>query len=125
MRLPADGYDVVTSIAAIHHMDFERALSEMSRILRPGGHLAILGLYRESAWRDYLVAVAAVPPNLLRTQVLARRDADAVPASARIRSATMSLPQIRRSASALLPGVRIARHLYWRYSLHWQKPGSP
>ncbi|MGH8187975.1 MAG: class I SAM-dependent methyltransferase, partial [Steroidobacteraceae bacterium] len=30
----SDTYDVVTSIASLHHMDFERALGEIKRILR-------------------------------------------------------------------------------------------
>ena len=31
--------------------------------------------------------------------------------------------QVRRTARRLLPGVRYRRHLLWRYSLIWDKPG--
>lgn len=33
--------------------------------------------------------------------------------------------QVRRIASATLPGVRYRRHLLWRYSLIWIRPPAP
>jgi hypothetical protein len=30
---------------------------------------------------------------------------------------------VRRLAGRMLPGARYRRHLYWRYSLIWTKPG--
>jgi hypothetical protein len=35
----------------------------------------------------------------------------------------MSWRQVRTAAGQTLPGVRYRRHLLWRYSLLWQKPG--
>ena len=35
----------------------------------------------------------------------------------------MSWREVRAAAAAALPGVRYRRHLLWRYSLLWQKPG--
>jgi ubiquinone/menaquinone biosynthesis C-methylase UbiE len=121
MGLPSDSYDVVTSIAALHHMDFERALGEMRRLLQPGGHLAVLGLYREASMIDYAVSVLAMPANLMRTRIPSHTCESTAP-TAPTRAPESSLSQIRRAASAVLPGVRIDRHLYWRYSLLWRKP---
>ena len=36
----------------------------------------------------------------------------------------MSWSQVRAVAARLLPGVRYRRHLLWRYSLTWVKPGG-
>jgi ubiquinone/menaquinone biosynthesis C-methylase UbiE len=121
MRLASDAYDVVTSVAALHHMDLERALVEMKRVLRPGGRLAILGLYRETSPIDYVASALAIAPNLIRTRVLAR--GDAIASTAPTRAPVSSLAQIRSVAGALLPGARVTRRLYWRYSLLWRKPG--
>jgi len=121
MELPSDSYDVVTSIAALHHMDFERALGEMKRILRPGGRLAVLGLYRTASPTDYAAALAAIPANLVRTHVVARLRGGVGRVMAPTRDPAMSLAEIRRSAAAVLPGARVARRLYWRYSLLWRK----
>ena len=119
--LPSDAYDVVTCIAALHHMDLEPALVEMKRVLGPGGQLAVLGLYRETAWADYAVSLVALPANLLRTHLVARSRATL---QAPTRDATRSLAEIRRSVDLVLPGARVQRHLYWRYSLLWRKPGA-
>jgi ubiquinone/menaquinone biosynthesis C-methylase UbiE len=122
MGLPSDTYDVVTSIAALHHMDFERALAEMMRVLRPGGHLAVLGLFREASLLDYAVSVLAIPANLLRTHIVRRPCGSAAAMTAPTRAPASSLSQIRQAVSAVLPGARVNRRLYWRYSLLWRKP---
>jgi hypothetical protein len=36
----------------------------------------------------------------------------------------MSWGEVRAAATRLLPGVRYRRHLLWRYSLLWRKPGA-
>lgn len=124
MRLPSDTYDVVTSIAALHHMDFERALGEMKHLLRPGGHLAVLGLFREASLIDYAVSILAMPANLFRTHIVGHTCGGATAMTAPTRTPMSSLSQIRHSASTVLPGVQVDRHLYWRYSLLWRKPSA-
>jgi ubiquinone/menaquinone biosynthesis C-methylase UbiE len=122
MELPSDAYDVVTSIAAVHHMDLESALGEMKRVLRPGGHLAVIGLFREASLADYAISLLAIPANLLRTHVVGRTRAGGFAMTAPTRAPASTLSQIRKSASSVLPGVHVERHLYWRYSLLWRKP---
>jgi 2-polyprenyl-3-methyl-5-hydroxy-6-metoxy-1,4-benzoquinol methylase len=41
--LPEAAYDVIVSIATLHHMDMEAALQKMKLLLRPSGKLLILG----------------------------------------------------------------------------------
>ena len=36
----------------------------------------------------------------------------------------MSWGEVRAAAARTLPGVRYRRHLLWRYSLRWRKPGE-
>jgi hypothetical protein len=35
----------------------------------------------------------------------------------------MTWDEVRVGALRLLPGVRYRRHMLWRYSLMWRKPG--
>ena len=45
LSLPDDSFDVVTVAYGVRNFsDLDRGLSEMRRVLRPGGHLAILEL---------------------------------------------------------------------------------
>jgi SAM-dependent methyltransferase len=43
---PPASFDLITSIAALHHMPADSALSRMRELLIPGGTLAIIGLAR-------------------------------------------------------------------------------
>jgi ubiquinone/menaquinone biosynthesis C-methylase UbiE len=121
LGLPSASYDAVTSIAALHHMELVPALREMRRVLRPGGRLAVLGLYRMRTPVDYAFACLAVAPNLVRTRILERGGEGAMAMTAPAKPATATLGEIRRAAAAELPGARVYRHVYWRYSLLWEK----
>lgn len=113
-----ESFDVVTSIAALHHMDLVLALTRMRDLLRPGGTLALAGLARTRHAADLAVDVAAVAVNL----------------AFRVRkgywqhSAPVMWPpahsyrEVRRTAQRLLPGARYRRLLLWRYLLIWVKP---
>ena len=161
--LEPESLDLVTSIAAVHHMDAEAALWRMAGLLRPGGVLAIVGLARGVTPSDLVRLVPAVAGTRWRRAAAAwrqrarrqdawqggagrpgaaRRDAwqrgAGRPGAAR-RSAVrapppyqppivwpppLTYPAMRRLAARVLPGARFRRHLYWRYSLVWAKPGS-
>jgi SAM-dependent methyltransferase len=118
-------FDLVTSIAAVHHMDAALALSRMSELLRPGGVLAVVGLARDSTPADYGRAVAAFAGSVLHRLAETRRPGGRPPAPHQpplVWPPPLSYRQMRRLAGRLLPGVRYRRHLYLRYSLVWTKP---
>ena len=56
-------FHMITSVAALHHMDVRDALGRMNQLLVPGGRLAIVGLartrlpadQRHLLWRSSLV----------------------------------------------------------------------
>jgi len=53
-------FDVICSVAALHHMDAGTALRRMSELLRPGGTLAIIGLARADLPADLPFVLAGV-----------------------------------------------------------------
>ncbi|UUN28812.1 bifunctional 2-polyprenyl-6-hydroxyphenol methylase/3-demethylubiquinol 3-O-methyltransferase UbiG [Streptomyces sp. FIT100] len=120
--IPAAGpYDVITCVATIHHLPFGDALRAFRRHLAPGGTLVVVGLYRARTPVDHLLGYAAVPLNAA-TGWLKNRGRPAprpVAMTARTRPAEMSFPDIVREARAVLPGARLRRRLFWRYSLVW------
>ena len=120
-ELPEAAYDVIVSIASLHHMDLEAALAKMKVLLRASGKLLILGLYREMTIVDYLYSAISVPLNLVYLNW--HRASTAIPTTvAPTRPAQLSLKEIEAVANALIPGFSLQRHLFWRYSLIWQKP---
>jgi ubiquinone/menaquinone biosynthesis C-methylase UbiE len=118
--LPKNAYDVVVAIASVHHMDLAEVLQKMKLLLRPSGKLLILGLYREKNILDYIYSVISIPLNLIYLH-WHRTDADHYIDIAPTRPASLSLNQIGAVAKTILPGAKIHRHLFWRYSLIWKK----
>jgi ubiquinone/menaquinone biosynthesis C-methylase UbiE len=119
-------FDFIASDTAIHHLNFEAALMAMSRLLRPGGRLAIIGLARNAKATDWMYDAATVPVNvtfgLAHGALRAARREERGPGQP-VKPPTMTWDEVRVGALRLLPGVRYRRHMLWRYSLMWRKPG--
>lgn len=122
--LPECEYDIIISIATLHHMDARSALEKMKLLLRPAGKLLIIGLYREQSPIDYLYSAVSVPLNFIYLQW---HRASITRANARYSAIVptqppqLSLMQIEKVAATTIPGFRLKRHFLWRYSLVWQK----
>jgi SAM-dependent methyltransferase len=114
-----ESFDVVASIAALHHMDTAAGLTRMRDLLRPGGVLAVIGLPRPQRPRDLPYDIAgAVAMRWHRWRHGGLRDVIAPT----VWPPPDTLAQVRDTAWQLLPGVRVRRHVMWRYSLLWRKP---
>jgi 2-polyprenyl-3-methyl-5-hydroxy-6-metoxy-1,4-benzoquinol methylase len=111
-------FDVVVSVAALHHMDAGAALDRMRQLLRPRGKLIVVGLARSRYPADLPREAAAALANLLHkaTKTYWEHSAPTV------WPPPETYASMRRLALEVLPGVRYRRHLLWRYSLMWTKP---
>ncbi len=119
-------FDFIASNTAIHHMNFEAALMAMTRLLRPGGRLAVVGLARSGAPQDYLPDLLGTPLNMglgLTHAALRAAHREARGPIQPVKVPAMTWDEVRIGALRLLPGVHYRRHLLWRYSLMWRKPG--
>jgi len=114
-----ESFDVIVSVAALHHMDPAAALRRMRELLRPGGTLAVVGLAR-SRVRDLPADAAGV---IAHRVLLAARSYQQVNAPT-VWPPPQTYAQMRRIAGEVLPRARYRRHLLWRYSLTWAKPPS-
>lgn len=126
LRLTAEppGYDAVTAVAVLHHLPTDQALTAWRRLVRPGGVLVVVGCYREATLPDRAVSALAVPVNLVVGLLLARRaEAARLAMAAPVREPGTTLADVRRVASRVLPGARVRRRLFWRYTLVHREPG--
>ena len=127
MDMPGEGqFDAVTAVAVVHHLPLTEAMAKMRSLVVPGGRIVIIGCYRAATAMDYLVALAASPANmiigLLNSPAGAREARVAM--SAPTAAPRQTLAEIRQVAAAVLPGARIRRRLFWRYSLTFTAPES-
>lgn len=120
--LPHGPFDVITCLAALHHMPFTPTLRALRALLAPDGILLVLGLYRQSTPIDHLLSSAAIPTNLALGWLHNRgRPAPRpVAMTAPTLPVKMTFPHILHQAQELLPGARLRRHLFWRYTLFWR-----
>jgi ubiquinone/menaquinone biosynthesis C-methylase UbiE len=132
LPLPADHYDAIVSITALHHLPLDEALRHLAPALRPGGVLAAVVLPRVDLPREAPTeAVAAVGNRALGALFAALRATgsggwyapDAVDeAMPKVVDAPLTTRQARAVAGAALPRARVRRLLFWRYLLLWRRP---
>jgi len=122
---PRDRFDVIVSIATLHHLPMEDMLRRMRDALRPGGTLAVLDIFRVDPWQ-HVFAVFALPLSVWRLYIRTGRWRQ--PAEARRLWAEhgrtdryLTVREVRRICASVLPGARVRRHLLWRYSMVWSK----
>ncbi|MFD5443601.1 class I SAM-dependent methyltransferase [Streptomyces tendae] len=123
-NLPTGPHGVITCVATLHHLPFTEALDTFRRHLAPGGTLVVVGLFRPRTATDHLLGAAAVLPNAALGWLKNRGRAAATPTSmtARTRPADMPFADIAEAARTVLPGARLRRRLFWRYTLTWRHP---
>jgi SAM-dependent methyltransferase len=110
-------FDLVASIATLHHMDTAAALSRMRELLRPGGVLAVVGLPRQRFPQDLPYAIAGALAHRWHRRTRGYWEHP----SPVVWPPPDTFSDIRRAAERLLPGARLRRHVLWRYSLVWTK----
>ncbi|MFJ1866375.1 class I SAM-dependent methyltransferase [Streptomyces sp. NPDC088097] len=122
---PPGPYDVVTCVAAVHHLPFSDALTHFRRNLAPGGTLVVVGVARARSRGDHLIGAAAVPANVAMAWAKNKGRTAPRPASmtAPTFPAAMCFADVVRDARRVLPGVRVRRRLFWRYTLVWRDGG--
>jgi 2-polyprenyl-3-methyl-5-hydroxy-6-metoxy-1,4-benzoquinol methylase len=120
--LPPGPYDVITCVAVLHHLPLAETLTRLRDRLAPGGTLLVVGLAREETFVDYLLGYASIPLNAATGWVKNRGRTASRPASmtAVTRAADATFAEIGREARRVLPGVRLRRRLFWRYTLVWR-----
>jgi hypothetical protein len=77
---------------------------------------------------DLAVSLAAVPAaRLLRLRHTGRLGDPPAPRRAWVEHGRtdryLSLAEVRAACAGVLPGASVRRHLLWRYSVVWRRPG--
>jgi SAM-dependent methyltransferase len=119
-------FDTITMIAVLHHMPLEAALRHASELLTPGGRLLVVGLARPATVTDL---VWDVPSSLLNPlvgmvkhpQPVTKPVDDGAPPMP-VRDAAETFAELSQVARRVLPGARIRRRLFFRYTLEWTRP---
>lgn len=121
-----DRYDVIATLATLHHVPLEPALKRLAAALAPGGTLLVLDLLDATGIKElprngvaWLVLRAK---RLASGRPLAPADAERAWNEHGRRDRYDSWTEIEQTYRRVLPEARLRRHLLWRYSAVWRKP---
>jgi len=120
--------DLITMVAALHHLDLDDTLARVPALLAPGGRLLVVGLARVNSLPDLAVDFISAAANpvmgLIRHPRCARRAEESAAGQpvTPVRDPATTLAEITATARALLPGATVRRRLFFRYTLRWDKP---
>ncbi|MFF7748522.1 class I SAM-dependent methyltransferase [Streptomyces sp. NPDC007971] len=122
--LPAGPYDVITCVAVLHHLPFADTLTRLRAELAPGGTLVVVGCARAESPGDHALGLLALPLNAAMGWLRNRGRTRPAPLSmtAPTRDPEMTFAEVSQQAGRLLPGARLRRRLFWRYTLVWRAP---
>ena len=111
-------FETVSCVATLHHLPLEPALTRLSGLVAPGGRLIVVGLAaNKSPWDWTLSALAVLPLRVIGAMHRETPDIGVVTSAPR-----ESLDEIRAAATRSLPGARVRRRFYYRYTLVWDRP---
>jgi 2-polyprenyl-3-methyl-5-hydroxy-6-metoxy-1,4-benzoquinol methylase len=116
-------YDFVSMVAVLHHLPLREGIDALRDAVAPGGHLVIVGVYREER-SDAALSIVSVVLNPIVGMLRHPRRAVALPTNmaAPVAPASDSYRLIRDALREELPGVKVRRGLFWRYTAVWRAP---
>jgi len=117
---PLGTFDLVVSVATLHHLDARIGLQRFADLTAPGGRLVVVGLAANDGLRDIPRELAAATANA----VAVRRRGYWEHSAPQVWPPPETYAGMRAIVRDELPGARFARHLYWRWSLVWDRPGA-
>jgi 2-polyprenyl-3-methyl-5-hydroxy-6-metoxy-1,4-benzoquinol methylase len=120
LTLSPRGFDIVISANTLHHMPLTETAARMADAVVPGGKVLVADLFTARGLLElpynglsWLLRSTAHPTVELAAAWDAHWVHDDIP----------TLSKTRRALRASLPGVSVRRHLGWRYTAIWQRPG--
>lgn len=116
---PPASFDLVASVATLHHLDARAGLQAMGDLVRPGGTLAVVGLARSRLPRDLPWELAGA----VSTRVHKLTKTYWEHSSPVVWPPPETYPGMKAIVDEELPGATFGRHVLWRWWCTWTKPG--
>jgi ubiquinone/menaquinone biosynthesis C-methylase UbiE len=116
---PPATFDLVASIATLHHLpDLDAALARMAELTAPGGVVAVVGVGRSSGPVD----LAHDLVGAVQHRVLSRRHGWWEHSAPVVWPPPFTHAEAHRAAERVLPGATWRRLPLWRHLILWTKP---
>lgn len=125
-EFPAEHFDAIVSVATFHHIPLEELLPKLKIFLRKGGKLLVLDILEVEDFRDYLTASVSIPVSVFLNVFhngLARTTREKREAWENHSKTDhcLTYSEAKRIYSQFLDGAIVTRHLFFRFSVIWEK----
>ncbi|MDT4897128.1 MAG: hypothetical protein QOH25_2205 [Acidobacteriota bacterium] len=125
----AESFDCIVTIATLHHLPLDEAVMRMKTLLRPGGVFILHDLLAAGGHIDKAFDAVRLPLSMAvqfwRTgRFRARREVRRAWIEHGNHESYLAPQEVRAMRDEHFPGGRIVRHLLWRYTVVWHKPGT-
>lgn len=125
-EFPVEHFDAIVSIATFHHLPLENLLPSLKAALKQGGKLIVLDLVEHEIVRDSLSDVIAVPLSWIfqmfkNRRIRPTREAAEIWREHGRTDKYLTQSQAQQIYPKVLTGAIVRKHLFWRYSVVWQK----
>jgi Methylase involved in ubiquinone/menaquinone biosynthesis len=121
-----EAFDCIVSIATLHHLPTEIMMRKIKRMLKVGGTFIALDLFRAEDLSDIAANAMAFPANIVLRLIKTGR----LRQPYEIRQAWiehgktdsyLTMTEVREISANIFPGAEVKKHLFWRYSIIWNR----
>ncbi len=125
-KFEKNSIDAIVSIATVHHMDMEAFLEKAKNELRVGGKLILVDLYRQEKWFEkislpFALGFSALLNIFFNNRIRASKKEREYWSEHGKHDKYLSMAELKKTCSNLLPKATLERRLFWRYTLFWIK----
>lgn len=115
--------DLITMVAVLHHLDLDRALSDVVRLLAPDGRFLSFGLARPATLTDHAWDLASTITNPAIGYV---KHPWVSPQGVQVSSIPVAEPRltyahIGAEVARVMPAARMRHQLAFRHTIEWTK----
>ncbi|MDR2392834.1 MAG: class I SAM-dependent methyltransferase [Treponema sp.] len=115
-------FDVIISVAALHHMNEERILEAMKAKLTKKGKIVILDLVKNETVVEYVLSILATVVNpiirfIMRGRIGIPKEEREAWAGHFQYDTYLTIKEVKKIVTRALGKGKIKRHFFWRYSI--------
>jgi len=100
-----NSFNFIAAVATLHHLPLGRALTRFRNLLKSGGVLGVIGLYRPRTAKDFALAAAALPTSWTMRRLRDYTDVEALCGSQKRRCAKYGPHAMPHCSAAQFAGI--------------------
>lgn len=126
IRYPENSFDLIVSIATVHHFSLLDFLRKAKSEIKSGGQIVILDLYRPKTLKERITEILAVFLNFIYQLVINKglsenRHRKILMDKHQENDVYLTIQEVKDMIKHEFTTAEFNKHLFWRYSLIWKK----